>query len=148
MVKAIEALPDLSQSDLTLYRIDSMKLFLFDYDWLEGFAPGSGARGYTGLLRMAARGAVGWGAFAFPRGEQPLDLVKWAAVYMPLKGLSIPEVFHVIQGNRLCWGTVRGDLVAAALSDLADNIEYPPAHDPFQLEEDECLRQSVSYFSF
>lgn len=148
MIKTIETLPDLSHSISSLYQIGSMKLFLFDPDRTDGSTLGVDKDCYTGLMKMTSQGAVGWGTFTLPHGEHPIDLVKWASIFMSLKGLSIPDAFLYIQSNRLCWGEVRGDLAAAALSDLADNIEYPLMNEPFQMEENELLQQSLSYFSF
>lgn len=57
---------------------------------------------------------------SYPQGH--FDHVRWASVYMRLKGLPVAEALQIVKTGSGAWGAERRGTAEAALSDLAGSL--------------------------
>jgi hypothetical protein len=158
--------------DLTLMncKIDSMELFRFDRAIMKHPAPRAAPHAQLGdtcwqstahpekcgdfccgLFKITSVGYSGWGTFAMTYPQGHFDLVRWASVYMRLKGLPVAEALQIVKTGSGAWGAERRGTAEAALIDLANKLLQQSSQEnknEFALRHDYLIEVSEAYFSF
>ncbi|WP_139305784.1 hypothetical protein [Paenibacillus sp. GP183] len=84
--------------------------------------------------------------------DEHFDFIRWASVFMHIKGLSISDAVHFVQNHKEPWGTIRTELASSALQDLITHLQNPNINVPqninIPMERSFLFDQSQSYFSF
>ncbi|WP_409343196.1 hypothetical protein [Paenibacillus sp. MBLB4367] len=150
MALRIEDLPVSYDLHLAHYRIGAVELYRFDRESFRPIDSADGSGYCCGLLKITSGNSFGWGAYALLCPQRHFDLVRWANVYMQLKGLSVAEAVHCVRSKGSAWGLERKTLAEAALLDLANDLrrESPLQRKACMLERSALIACSESYFSF
>ncbi|MGG3309738.1 hypothetical protein ABER23_20220 [Paenibacillus lautus] len=105
---------------LSVEPIRHMEIFRFDQGSAERFIPWSKRDWNCGLFKISCKDAAGYAEYALPSNREFTDLVRWAAVFTRLKGMSVTEAVRYAQKQHQ-WGSARMQLAVSALADLETN---------------------------
>ncbi|MGG3508973.1 hypothetical protein ABES58_26395 [Paenibacillus lautus] len=105
---------------LSVEPIHHMEIFRFDQGSAERFIPWSKRDWNCGLFKISCKDAAGYAEYALPSNREFTDLVRWAAVFTRLKGMSVTEAVCYAQKQHQ-WGSARMQLAVSALADLETN---------------------------
>ncbi|MDF2719413.1 MAG: hypothetical protein K0R28_6338 [Paenibacillus sp.] len=150
-LQTTDPLPDLNRTELQQCRIGSMEIFRFDCEPIRIRHPGNDGDYDCGYLKISGNGMNGWGAYRLACMKRPFDLVRWASVFIRLKGLSISDAFLYIQCKEEAWGAARASLAESALKDLASKLQFPSPlerRDDLSMDGPYLIEHCKSYFSF
>jgi hypothetical protein len=154
MLKLEDPLPAWSEqdlSDLAAAKISYMEIFRFDCKLIKDRLQDSFVPCHCGLLKISCRQAIGFAEYILPDFKSNSDLIRWASVYMKLKGLSIPEAILCVQEKAEAWGAIRAGLAKSALTELEANIRnpLPPVKAAIRsLDRNYLIERSEAYFAF
>jgi hypothetical protein len=143
-----ETNPESNAAGLLNCKIGSMEVFRFDCELIKMYIPGNTSDCNCGWFKICGSGVNGWGQYMMPCMTKPLDLVRWASVFMELKGHTIPEAFLHIQSKEEAWGPIRKELAESALKDLAAKLLNPLKREELTLQRSYLIEHSESYYSF
>ncbi|MBD2870239.1 hypothetical protein [Paenibacillus arenilitoris] len=147
-----EPLSGINENSMTSdCKIGSMEIFRMDAKWFGDAIPERDRACMFVIFKISGGGVRGWSESILPCTKQTMDITHWAAVFMRLKGLSIPDAVLYAQGKNEAWGQDRMQLALAALSDLAGTLQSRPSGPrdvDASLERSYMIGLSQAYFSF
>lgn len=128
-----------------------MEFYQYDRKWLEELGLDGSDHCICGILKMSSYGAAGWAEYKITGDASKFQLIRWATLFMRLKGRSIAEGLQLIDDQKVEWGLDRIQLAEDALLALCRNLlaPVPPQSDNIvSLERNILIDRSISYFSF
>ncbi|SEC45302.1 hypothetical protein SAMN05443246_4159 [Paenibacillus sp. GP183] len=149
MIELTDPLPKLENQSVLNRKICSMEIYQFDCQFTEKRIRDL-SNCHCGLFKISSNGISGWGEYRVK--DEHFDFVRWASVFMHIKGLTISDAIHFVQNHNESLGTIRTELASSALQDLIHHLQNPntnaPQHINISLERSFLFDQSQSYFSF
>ncbi|OAB44986.1 hypothetical protein [Paenibacillus antarcticus] len=145
MLNLTDLLSELKQPELSNSKIGNLEIYQYDCALIENRVTVNSDKCTCGLFKISSHGIDGWAEYKLPE-VQHFDLIHWASVFMPLRGLSIYEGMIYIQNKNEPWGPIRKTLVESALMNLSTNLQNPS--NSMSLERSHLFTRSQAYFSF
>jgi hypothetical protein len=149
MIQLSDPLPSLDNQNVLNCKVCSMEIYQFDCRFTEKRIRDF-SKCHCGLFKISSNGISGWGEYRVK--DEHFDFVRWASVFMHIKGLSISDAIHFVQNHNESWGPIRTELASSTLLDLITHLQNPNTNAPqninFSLERSFLFDQSQSYFSF
>jgi hypothetical protein len=150
MIQLSDPLPSLDNQNVLNSKVCSMEIYQFDCRFTEKRIHVFSNECHCGLFKISSNGIHGWGEYRVK--DVHFDFVRWASVFMHIKGLSISDAIHFVQNHNESWGDIRTELASSALLDLIHHLQNPNTRTPqninITLERSFLFDQSQSYFSF
>ncbi|MEC0091273.1 hypothetical protein [Paenibacillus macquariensis] len=146
MLNLTDPLSELKQPELSNFKIGNLEIYQFDCTLIENMVAVHSDKCTCGLFKISSHGIDGWAEYKIPEVQQHFDLIHWASVFMPLRGLSIYEGMTYNQNKTEQWGPVRKTLVESALINLSANLQNPS--NSMLLDRSYLFTRSQAYFSF
>ncbi|GLX66360.1 hypothetical protein [Paenibacillus glycanilyticus] len=130
-----------------------IEIYRFDNKQIQKQTPWIDSDCVCGVLKLSCNGYHGWAEYLLHGVHKEFDLIRWANVFIQLKGISISEAVVRVKGMEEEWGAERQALIETAVLDLEWNIQHPFAvkrqnREDAQRERAQLIEQSQSYFSF
>jgi hypothetical protein len=145
-----DPLPDLVNQNVLNSKICSMEIYQFDCRFTQTRIHDFSNKCHCGLFKITSHGVSGWGEYMVK--DEHFDFVRWASVFMHIKGLSISDAIQFVKNHHESWGQIRTELASSTLLDLIHHLQNPKINVPqninFSLERSFLFDQSQSYFSF
>ncbi|MBB3068917.1 hypothetical protein FHS14_001904 [Paenibacillus baekrokdamisoli] len=104
------------------------------------------------IVCISSGGMLGWSECLLPDWSQAsFDIVRWASVFLKLKGLSIPESIGYVRSHHDTWGQEKSAIAEAALIALEGSLEHPLEWQRASNHEETrsfLFHHAQSYYSF
>lgn len=151
-VQEEDPLPGLESSSFRYEgTIRSIEIFRLDQELTRRLFSDNGKDSICGYMKLSGNGFSSWSEYRLPYNNKTFDLVRWASVFMNLKGLDVARAFQLVQEKEECWGNVRKELAESALRNwvpaFRSPIHFPPQVD-IPKEHTYFIEHADSYFSF
>lgn len=151
MIQYTEAIPLIRKEQLITYKIGAMEIFRYDQTRMPFMK--QELENCSGQLKISSLGFTGYGEYTVMNSHEYQDIVRWARVFIHLKGLTLWQAYDYVDNHRSCWGVVRAELAESALNNLVlqiGNLPITPSHERHErlYQRTMLIECSTAYYSF